>query len=72
MYARYSVQRGHLHGLLSLFPGLRCLLLPQLFRHLGLPLNLSEALPAHFLGSKTFFCTQLEKEKQKMVIDHST
>lgn len=64
-YTRRTAQTGHLHGLLSLFPGLRCLLLLQLFCHLGLPLNLTEALAAHFLGSKTFFCTQLRKKEKK-------
>lgn len=64
-YTRRTAQTGHLHGLLSLFPGLRCLLLLQLLCHLGLPLNLTEALAAHFLGSKTFFCTQLRKKGKK-------
>lgn len=40
----------HSHGLLRLLLGVSHLLLTELLCHLGLPLNLTEALAAHLLG----------------------
>lgn len=40
----------HSHRFLSLLLGISHLLLTELLCHLGLPLNLAEALAAHLLG----------------------
>lgn len=52
----------HSHGLLGLLLGISHLLLTELLCHLGLPLNLTEALAAHLLGPEAFLGTQLGRE----------
>lgn len=49
-----------LHGLLGLFFGLGCLLLPLLLSHLCLFLHLREVLAAHLLSPQTFLCSELK------------
>lgn len=52
----------HSHGLLGLLLGISHLLLTELLCHLGLSLNLAEALAAHLLGPEAFLSTQLGGE----------
>lgn len=57
---RPSNVSAFLHGILGLFFGLGCLLLPQFLGDLRLFLHLREALAAHLLSTQTFLCSELK------------